>query len=64
MIKTVVLASNRTGVLEEIRKNPFLRLQHVFAVKDSALERGIEGVPHSLIRPGGKSEFLDELAGI
>jgi len=64
MIKTVVLASNRTGVLEEIRKNSFLRLQHVFAVKDSALERGIEGVPHSLIRPGGKSEFLDELAGM
>lgn len=64
MIKTVVLASNRTGVFEEIRRNPFLRLQHVFVVKDSALERRIEGVPHSLIRPGGKGEFLDELAGM
>jgi methionyl-tRNA formyltransferase len=61
MIKTVVLASNRTGVFREIKRTPFLRLKHVFAVQGSPLHRALDGVEHSVIEAGRQGQFLKEL---
>lgn len=62
MTKTVVLASNRTGVFDAIKKVPFLKLTHVFAVEDSPLHRQIEGTEFSLIKAQSPDQFLEALA--
>lgn len=64
MSKTVVLASNRTGVFEEIKNIPFLRLKHVFAVENSPLHRQLDGATCTLIREGAHRAFLDELSSL
>lgn len=61
MTKTVVLASNRTGVFEEIKKIPFLKLSHVFVVPDSRLHQEINGTAFSLIHPQAPDPFLKAL---
>jgi methionyl-tRNA formyltransferase len=58
----VLLAANRTGLLEEIKKHPSLRLKHVFAVEDSMLHRQLAEEKPSLIQPGRHAEFLEEVS--
>lgn len=62
MTKTVVLASNRTGVFDAIKKIPFLNLTHVFVVEDSCLHQEIKDTEFSLIKGQSHAEFLDALA--
>lgn len=58
----VILAANRTGILEEIKKHPALSLKHVFAVEDSILHHTIANEQPSLIQTGRHPEFLTQVA--
>jgi methionyl-tRNA formyltransferase len=62
MIKTVVLASNRTGLFEAIRQLPFLHLKRTFAVENSSLHRAVEKHDHALLLKGRPEVFFRALS--
>jgi methionyl-tRNA formyltransferase len=64
MMKTVILASNRTGVFDAITSIPFLRLKHVFALEQSAMHRRPHAYEHSTFTTEASDEFLNKLASM